>query len=95
MVMRMRPMMPQRRMMMHGAAEHFHFARGKARMDVTCSAQEDTEACVRAAGMLIDKLAELRDGRRDSTTGSGRGSGDRPNAAAPEDDDQGAPGERM
>ena len=95
MVMPMRPMMPQRHMMMGGAGARFHFARGNARMDVTCSAQEDTEACVRAAGQLIDKLAQLHGADRDNTTGSARRGGERPNAAAPSDDEEGVAGERM
>ncbi|MGN6570651.1 MAG: hypothetical protein ACTHLO_04470 [Pseudolabrys sp.] len=94
MVMPMRPMLPQRRMMMRGTGAHFHFARGKARIDVTCSPQEDTEACVRAAGELIDKIAELRGGaNRDNTTGSADRDNDR--SATQNDDDQDAPGERM
>ena len=95
MAMPMRPMWPRRRMMMQGQAAHFHFARGNARIDVTCSAQEDTEACVRGAGELIDKIAELHGASRDNTAGrAGRGD-DRSNAATPNDDDQDAAGERM
>ena len=70
-------------------------APSKARIDVTCSAQEDTEACVRAAGEFIDKIAELHSKGGDGMTGSARHRQDRPNAAAPNDDDQDAPGERM
>lgn len=97
MVMPMRAAQPHRRMMMRGAAAHFHFARGNARMDVTCSVQEDTEACVRAAGELIDKIAELHrgGGDRDSMNGSA-GQGDERSGAQSEDQDEsGAPGERM
>jgi hypothetical protein len=96
MTMPMRPMMPQRRMMvMGGAGARFHFARGNARIDVTCSAQEDTQACVRAAGELIDKIAELHGAGRDTTTGSDERGDNRPNGTTPGDDDQGALGERM
>src|SRR3569832_1366547 len=96
MTMPTRPMMPLRRMMvMGGAGARFHFARGNARIDVTCSAQEDTQACVRAAGEFIDKIAELHGADRDTTTGSDARGDNRPNGAAPGDDDQGALGERM
>ncbi|HXD44180.1 MAG TPA: hypothetical protein VN655_03515 [Pseudolabrys sp.] len=93
------PMWRHRRMMIGAAGAggaHFHFARGKARIDVTCSVQEDTEACVRAAGQLIDKIAELRGGGpdRDNTTGAA-GSGERAGPSSNESDDTGAPGERM
>jgi hypothetical protein len=96
--MRMRPMLPQRRML-RGTAAHFHFARGNARMDITCSVQEDTEACVRAAGELIDKIAELHRGAGggDNNNMSGSaGRGDQGADAQNEDqDDGGALGERM
>jgi hypothetical protein len=95
MAMPMRPPWPHRRMMMMGGGAQFHFARGKARIDVTCSPQEDTQACARAAGDLIDKIAALQRARGDTTMGSG-GRGDAgPDAAAPSDDDQDAAGERM
>lgn len=98
MVMPARPMAPQRRMMLRGMGAQFHFARGNARIDVTCSVQEDTEACVRAAGLLIDKIAELhgREGRSDMT-GSANRDGRRA-GADPESEDhdgEGALGERM
>jgi hypothetical protein len=95
MVMPTRPMLPRRQFMLRGGGAQFHFARGKARIDVTCSAQEDTQACVRAAGELIDKIAELEGAHRDNTTGSAGRDSDHPNAAAPTDDDQDAAGERM
>jgi hypothetical protein len=50
---------------------------------------------VRAAGELIDKIAELEGAHRDNTTGSAGRDGDRPYAAAPTDDDQDAAGESM
>ena len=96
-MMRMRPVMPQRQMMLRGTGAHFHFARGKARVDVVCSPQEDSEACVRAAGELIDKIAELRGGGgdRDSMSGSAGRDDERSGTQSEERDDSGAPGERM
>ena len=95
MVMRMRPTMP-RRQMLRGTGAHFHFARGKARIDVTCSVQEDTEACVRAAGKLIDKIAELRSGRdRSNMSGSAERDDEHSGAQSEDRDDSGESGERM
>ena len=105
--MGMAPMMMWRRQMMRatGGAQ-FHFARGKARIDVRCSVQEDMQACVRAATELLDKIAALRNGgpRRGDTTGSATGGDDgRSNGgqAGSQSDDRGdrnapgSPGERM
>ena len=77
--MGMGPMMMWRRhqaMMMNafGGAQ-FHFARGKARLDVRCPARGDLQACVRAATELLDKIAQLRNGD-DNTTGSATGGED-------------------
>jgi len=94
-VMGMRPMMPHRRMMLRGQAAHFHFARGNARIDVTCSVQEDTEACVRAAGTLIDKIAELHRGGRDRDNMNGSAGGGDERSGNDEGAEQGSPGERM
>jgi hypothetical protein len=94
--MPIRPMWPQRHMMaLRDAGARFHFARGNARIDVTCSAQEDTQACVRGAGELIDKIAELHGANRDGMTGSASGGDERPNAGASSDDDRDSAGERM
>jgi hypothetical protein len=96
MVMRMGPMWRHRQMMMGAMGAHFRFTRGNARIDVRCSVQEDTEACVRAAGQLIDKIAELHESAdRDNTTGSAGDGGDRRGGAASEDEQSDAPGERM
>lgn len=93
--MTMGPMWRHRRLMLGGAGgAHFHVARGKARIDVTCSVQEDTEACVRAAGQLLDKIAELHGGRGSNTTGSA-GHNEHPAAALPDDDDNTPGEERM
>ena len=78
--MGMGPMMMRRRhqMMRAMGGAQFHFARGKARIDVRCSVQEDMQACVRAATELLDKIAALRNGgpRRGDTTGSATGGDD-------------------
>jgi hypothetical protein len=68
-------MMWRHRMMMRAAGgARFHFARGNARIDVRCPADEDVRVCVRAAGELLDKIAELHNGGRGgNTTGSGSG----------------------
>lgn len=71
--MRMGAMAHQRMMMRAFGGAQFHFARGNARMDVRCSAEEDTQACVRAATELLDKLAQLRNKGQDNTTGSATG----------------------
>jgi hypothetical protein len=100
--MMMGPMWRRHRQMMLGGAggAQFHFARGKARIDVRCSVQEDTQACVRAAGELLDKIAQLHRSGRDDTTGSAGRDDDRSGGPAPEDqqEDRAAPagpGERM
>ena len=93
--MMMGPMWRRHRQMMLGGAgaAQFHFARGKARIDVRCSVQEDTQACVRAAGELLDKIAQLHRGGRDDTTGSAGRDNDRSGGPAPEDqqEDRAAP----
>jgi hypothetical protein len=43
------PMMMQR-------AAMFRFRRGDAEIDIKCATDESTQACVEAAGTLIDKL---------------------------------------
>jgi hypothetical protein len=77
----------------------FHFARGKTRIDVRCSVQEDTQACVRGATELFDAIAQLRNGRRDDRSGAATGDDQgetNGSAAAPNgEQDQDAPGERM
>lgn len=96
---RMGAMQRQRMMMRAPGGARFHFSRGNARIDVRCSVQEDMQACVRAAGELIDKIAELDAAHRGNTTGSAAGQDDGPtNGAAPNAPGQRAPaspGERM
>lgn len=88
---RMGPMQRQRMMMRALGGARFHFRRGNARIDVRCSVQEDMQACVRAAGELIDKIGELDAARRGNTTGSAAGENDdATNGAAPS-----APGHRV
>jgi len=60
----------------------FHFARGKARMDIRCPAQGNLQACVHAATELLDKIAQLRHGG-ENTTGPATGGeeGDRTNGS--------------
>jgi hypothetical protein len=88
--MGMGPMMWRRHQTMMNAmgGAHFHFARGKARIDIRCPAQTNLQACVHAATELLDKIAELRHGG-DNTTGSaapdngetnGSAAGQQPNA---------------
>jgi hypothetical protein len=82
--MGMGPMMWRRhRMMMNamGGGAQFHFARGKARIDIRCPAQANLQACVHAATELLDKIAELRNGG-DNTTGSAAQDSDRDNGSA-------------
>lgn len=98
------PMGRQRmQMMMHamGGAQ-FHFARGKSRVDVRCSVQEDTQTCVRAATELLDAIAQMRNGghgeRSGSATGDDNGetNGSAVNPNDRQDEDApAAPGERM
>jgi len=92
--------MARRRQMMLRAVggAHFHFARGNATIDVRCSVQEDTQACVRAAGELLDKIGELRDGGRDRGNTNGAGGGNEGPAGGRTPGDQttpNMPGERM
>ena len=63
--MGMGQMWRQRQMMHAMGGAQFHFARGKTRIDVRCSVQEDTQACVRGATELLDAIAQLRNGRHD------------------------------
>jgi hypothetical protein len=82
--MGMGPMMWRRHhMMMMGAlgGAHFHFARGKARIDIQCPAEDNLQACVHAATQLIDKLAELRR-NGESNTGSATPGNDETNGSA-------------
>jgi hypothetical protein len=82
--MGMGPMMRRRhRMIMMNAmgGAHFHFARGKARIDIRCPAEANLQACVHAATELLDKIAELRHGS-DNTTGSANQNNDRTNGSA-------------
>jgi hypothetical protein len=96
--MMMGPMWRRRMMLMDGAGgAQFHFRRGKARIDIRCSVQEDTETCVRAAGQLLDQIAKLHEGTggNDNTTGAA-GPEEQPGATPGSgEDDTGAPGERM
>lgn len=96
--MMMGPMWRRRMMLMDGAGgAQFHFRRGKARIDIRCSVQEDTETCVRAAGQLLNQIAKLHDGTggNDNTTGAA-GPEEQPGATPGSgEDDTGAPGERM
>jgi hypothetical protein len=98
----------RRRMMMQAmGGARFHFTRGNARIDVRCSAQEDMQACVRAAGELLDKVAELHGARGANTTGSAAGensgaTNDTTNGSAngatpstPDHQPSTSPGERM
>jgi len=89
----------QRQMMHAMGGAQFHFARGKTRIDVRCSVQEDTQACVRGATELLDAIAQLRNGRHDDRSGAATGDGQgetNGSAAAPNgEQDQDAPGERM
>jgi len=76
----MGPMRRHDMMMMRAmGGAHFRFVRGNTRVDVRCSVQEDTQACVRAAGELLDKIAQMH--RGGGTTGS-----------APDSDESGSGG---
>ena len=52
--------------MMHGmhhggdGAAFFRFRRGDAEMDVKCPATENVQACVAAAGSLMDKVSGMQ-----------------------------------
>jgi hypothetical protein len=92
----MGPMWRHRMMMRAAGGARFHFARGNARIDVRCPADEDVRVCVQAAGKLLDKIAELRGGRG-NTTGSAAGedNGGATNepggSASPNDQQNGSP----
>jgi hypothetical protein len=58
----------------------FHFSRGNGNIDVRCSVQEDMQACVRAAGELLDKIAAMHRGVHGDTTGSATGKDMTPSA---------------
>ncbi len=45
--------------MISGAA-HFHLRRGDAVMDIRCPENDSLQACVTAAGQLLDKIAAMR-----------------------------------
>jgi Tfp pilus assembly protein FimT len=49
-------------------AAHFRFRRGSAVVDVRCSQGDSLQACVNAAGQLIDKVAKLHDDTKAPTT---------------------------
>jgi hypothetical protein len=38
----------------------FHFRKGDASIDITCSDQEPVQACVTAAGSLLDKIGSMQ-----------------------------------
>lgn len=58
-------------------AAHFRFRRGQAAIDVQCPQGEALQACVDAAGQLLDKIANLRDrNAQGATSGMGFGSED-------------------
>lgn len=82
--MGMGSMMWRRHQMMLNAmgGAHFRFARGKARIDIRCPAQGNLQACVHAATQLLDKIAELRNGGGNSTTGSADDSADQTSGSA-------------
>jgi hypothetical protein len=65
-------------MRMHDAndgAAHFRIRRGQAAIDVQCPKAESLQACVNAAGQLLDKIATLRDRNSQGvTSGTGLGS---------------------
>lgn len=42
----------------HGTS--FHFRKGDAAVDITCSDNEPVQACVAAAGTLLDKLGGMQ-----------------------------------
>jgi hypothetical protein len=65
----------------------FAFRRGDARMLIRCPATQPLQACVNAAGQLLDKVANLRGGSG-GTTGSGSPgnspqSGNQPSSSQP------------
>jgi len=63
------------------AAAHFRFRRGQAAIDVKCPEGESLQACVNAAGQLLDKIANLRSSNAAGTTnGSGQESQDKTNS---------------
>jgi hypothetical protein len=100
--MGMGPMGWQRPMMRALGGAQFHFARGNSRIDVRCSVQEDTRACVQAATKLLDAIAQMRNGGHadrsgaalDDDNGETNGSAAHPNDRRNEGTPS-APGERM
>ena len=89
--------MGRRRMMMRalGGAQ-FHVARGKSRIDVRCSVQEDTRACVQAATELLGAIAQMRHGDRSGAANGGDNGETNGSAVTPNgEQDHDAPGERM
>jgi hypothetical protein len=57
---------------------HFRLRRGQAVIDVKCPENESMQACVSAAGQLLDKVAGMRNGNTTTgmTNGAGRSTGD-------------------
>jgi hypothetical protein len=69
---RMSPMWHQRMMgMMARQGARFSLSNGAARMNVQCPPNEPTQACVQAAGQLLDKISSLRSNAGASSTSSG------------------------
>lgn len=94
--MGMGPMAPHRMMMSALGGAQFHFARGKSRIDVRCSVQEDTRACVQAATKLLDAIAQMRNGDRSGAANGGDNGETNGSAVTPNGErDHDAPGERM
>jgi hypothetical protein len=56
------------RMVNANEAAHFRFRQGSAVVDVRCSQADSLQACVNAAGQLIDKVAKLHEDTKASTT---------------------------
>ena len=53
----------------------FNFSNGDRRMRVRCPSNESVQACVQAAGQLLDKIGTLRDrNAQGATQGTGLGS---------------------
>lgn len=92
----MGPMARHRVMMRALGGAQFHFARGKSRIDVRCSVQEDTRACVQAAKELLGAIAQMRHGDRSGAANGGDNGETNGSAVAPNgEQDHAAPGERM
>ena len=80
-----RMMRMHERMANANEAAHFRFRRGQAAIDVKCPEGESLQACVNAAGQLLDKIANLRDRNAQGTTqGMGVGSGDSSGSVKPQ-----------